>query len=136
MTVYVALRSLGIKVDVRPVILDNEEDEVEEEETESLGGVMTEEAEKERAERKATKEAEKREAEKSPEKSAEYLEYNHVGKRAYVGAKLQPPIVADFEDIEEEGGLLAVSTISCFFNLSGPICYAMQISSDLILIRS
>ncbi|KAJ5532050.1 hypothetical protein N7494_008602 [Penicillium frequentans] len=111
-TVYAALRSLGIKVDVLPVVIDDEDSytyEVDEEDEEFVGsvGAITEEYKKEKAEKKAKKEAEKREAEKSPERSAEYLEYKHLGRRVHVGAKLQPHIVADSNKLEEEGGLLA-----------------------------
>lgn len=121
MTVYVALRSLGIKVDVLPVVIVDEEtylyeDEDEVAESEGFLGVITEEYKKEKAEKEARKEAERREAERSPERSAEYLDYKQLGRRAHVGAKLQPHIVADSNDVEEEGGLLAVSK-PCHFEL-------------------
>ncbi|KAJ6018151.1 hypothetical protein N7451_001530 [Penicillium sp. IBT 35674x] len=112
MTVYVALRSLGIKVDVLPVVIDDEEnymDELDDEVEESEGSlaVINEEYKKEKAEKQARKDAERREAERSPERSAEYLEYKHLGRRVHVGAKLQPHIVADSNDPEDESGLLA-----------------------------
>lgn len=116
MTVYVALRSLGIKVDVLPVVIDDEEgfEDIDEDEERQSLAVKTEESEREKAERRAKREAEKREAEKSPERSAEYLEYKHLARRVHVGAKLQPHLVADSDEVEEEEGglrLLAVSTI-------------------------
>ncbi|KAJ5659036.1 hypothetical protein N7507_005487 [Penicillium longicatenatum] len=83
MTVYAALRSLGVNVNVLPVIIDDEESYFDDEEEEIA----------------------KKDAERSPERSAEYLQYNNLGKRVvHVGAKLQPPQVID-ED--EEGGLSA-----------------------------
>lgn len=108
-------------MDVLPVVIDDEENYMDEEddeleESEGSLGVVEEEYKKEKAEKKARKEAEKREAERSPERSAEYLEYKHLGRRVHIGAKLQPHIVADSNDIEEEGGLLAVSK-PCHFEL-------------------
>ncbi|KAJ6084515.1 hypothetical protein N7486_011315 [Penicillium sp. IBT 16267x] len=94
MTVYVALRSLGIKVDVLPVIIDDEERYEDEEEEYMEDSGDSEEI------------AEKIAAEKSPEGSAEYLEYKHVGKPVHVGAKLQPHLIANSVDPEEGGGML------------------------------
>lgn len=114
MTVYVALRSLGIKVDVLPVVIDDKESYIdymdqEDEEYEGSLAVINEEYKKKMAKKQASIDAEKREAEKSPERSVEYLEYKHLGRRVHVGAKLQPHIVADSNELEEDGGLLAVS---------------------------
>jgi hypothetical protein len=96
MTVYAALRSLGVNVNVLPVIIDDEESYFDEDDEEI-------------AKKKA-----KKDAKRSPERSAEYLQYKNPGKRVHVGAKLQPPQVTDsVSPEEEEGGLSAVSII-CF----------------------
>ncbi|KAJ5810586.1 uncharacterized protein N7503_002804 [Penicillium pulvis] len=111
MTVYVALRSLGIKVDVLPVVIDDKESYIdymdqEDEEYEGSLAVINDEYKRQMAKKQAKKDAEKKEAERSPERSAEYLEYKHLGRRVHVGAKLQPHIVADSNKLEEDGGLL------------------------------